>query len=55
MDLATFTGIVGLSVSLNRGMASRKPALAPVAVEPEAEPVRALTWQPAFSRGLQRS
>jgi hypothetical protein len=55
MDLAIFTGIIGLSVSLNRGVASPKTAPEPVAAEPEEEPVRALTWQPAFSRRLQQT
>jgi hypothetical protein len=55
MDLATFCGIVGLSVSVNRGMASPNRAPVPIADEPEREIVPRLTWQPGFARGMQRS
>jgi hypothetical protein len=55
MDLSTLTGIIALSISFNRGMAS--PATAPVPVkvsaEPEAEPTPAPAWQPAFARRIQ--
>lgn len=52
LDLVVFTGIVALSISMNRGVAG--PVTAPVRVE-AAEPVTNghLTWQPAFRRRLQ--
>ncbi len=60
MDLSMFTGIVALSVSLNRGLA-RVPAAAPLAKfvktapepseTPQASPEPA--WQPAFARRAQ--
>lgn len=54
IDLARFVGIVGLSIAMNRGVAS--PAAAPVlAVEPEAEPEGEVALggrlQPAFRGG----
>jgi len=56
IDLARFVGIVGLSIAMNRGVAS--PALAPVPVtetEPEPEPEAPLggRLQPAFRGGLR--
>jgi hypothetical protein len=55
MDLSTLTGIVGLSVSFNRGMASRSRARVPVVTNPEPQPDApvAPAWQPAFARRIQ--
>jgi hypothetical protein len=55
MDLSTMAGIVALSVSFNRGMASRvlAPARVPVLVEPEISAAPAPAWQPAFARRMQ--
>jgi hypothetical protein len=56
IDLARFVGIVGLSIAMNRGVAS--PALAPVPVvetapEPEPEVPLGGRLQPAFRGGLR--
>jgi hypothetical protein len=52
LDLSIFTGIIALSISVNRGVAVPAPAPAPVpvAVEPEPELIPAPQWQPAFRR-----
>jgi len=62
MDLAAFTGLVGLSVSMNRGMANPGRAMARVSPvsepqpepEPEPEPSVPERWEPAFTRRLQQ-
>jgi len=56
LDLSYFTGIVALSISMNRGIA-KAPALVPFSsrAEPEPEPSapEVPAWQPAFARRVQ--
>jgi hypothetical protein len=55
MDLSILTGIVAMSVSFNRGMASpaTAPVLVPVSSGPDPEPSAVPAWQPAFARRIQ--
>ncbi len=56
LDLSTFTGVVALSISLNRGLVparARVPVPVRVPTEPELPKPEVPAWQPAFARRVQ--